>query len=84
MPTSCVQDIFCEFYVYLIKLGKVMKYEAKKMMLIIFLETLNIESGQVDPKGGLRDLTHSHATCMLGNASYVSGLFFATAITFHL
>jgi len=28
-----------------------MKYEAKKMMSIIFLETLNIEWGQIDPKG---------------------------------
>jgi len=28
-----------------------MKYEAKKIMTIIFLETLNIEWGQIDPKG---------------------------------
>jgi len=31
-----------------------MKYEAKKMMSIIFLETLNIELGQIDPKGNRR------------------------------
>jgi len=60
MSTSCVQDsenISCEFYVFPVvpnKLGKVMKYEAKKMMSIIYLETLNIEMGQVDPKGNRR------------------------------
>jgi len=31
-----------------------MKYEAKNMMSIIFLETLNIEWGQIDPKGKKR------------------------------
>jgi len=31
-----------------------MKYECKKMMSIIFLETLNIEWGQIDPKGNRR------------------------------
>jgi len=31
-----------------------MKYESKKMMSIIFLETLNIEWGQIDPKGNRR------------------------------
>jgi len=31
-----------------------MKYEAKKMMSIIYLETLNIEWGQIDPKGNRR------------------------------
>jgi len=57
MRTSCVQDsenISCEFYVFPVfpnKLGKVMKYEANKMPSIIFLETLNIEWGQIDPKG---------------------------------
>jgi len=57
MRTSCVQDIentsSCEFYVFPVvpnKLGKVMKHEAKNMMSIIFLETLNIEWGQIDPK----------------------------------
>jgi len=61
MFTSCVQDIenisSCEFYVFLVvpnKLGKFMKYEAKKKMLIIFLETSNIEWGQIDPKGNMR------------------------------
>jgi len=55
MRTSCVQEnISCEFYVYPIvpnKLGNVMKYEAKKKMLVICLEMLNIEWGQIDPKG---------------------------------
>jgi len=61
MRTSCVQDVenisSCEFYVFPVvpnKLGKVMKYEAKLMMSIIFLETLNIEWGQIDPKGNRR------------------------------
>jgi len=61
MRTSCVQDIenmsSCEFYVFPVvpnKLGKVMKYEAKIMMSIIYLETLNIEWGQIDPKGHRR------------------------------
>ena len=31
-----------------------MKYEAKKIMSIIYLETLNIEWGQIDPKGNRR------------------------------
>jgi len=31
-----------------------MKYEARKMTLIIFLETSNIEWGQIDPKGNRR------------------------------
>jgi len=61
MRTSCVQDIenisSCEFDVFPVitnKLGKVMKYEAKQMMSIIFLETSNIEWGQIDPKGHRR------------------------------
>jgi len=61
MRTSCVQGIenisSCEFYVYPVvpnKLGKVMKYEAKKIMSIIYLETSNIEWGQIDPKGKRR------------------------------
>jgi len=61
MGTSCVQDIenisSCDFYVFPVvpnKLGKVMKYEAKNIMLIIYLETLNIEWGQIDPKGNRR------------------------------
>ena len=37
-----------------IKLGKVIKYEAKKMMSNIYLETLNIEWGQIDPKHNRR------------------------------
>jgi len=60
MPTSCVQDIenisSCEFDVFPVvpnKLGKVVKYEAKNMS-IIFLETLNIKWGQIDPKGNRR------------------------------
>src|SRR4029434_2551820 len=36
------------------KLGKVIKYEAKKMMSNIYLETLNIEWGQIDPKHNRR------------------------------
>jgi len=32
-----------------------MKYEAKIIMLIIFLETSNIEWGQIDPEGNRRD-----------------------------
>lgn len=31
-----------------------MKYEAKKIMSIYYLETLNIEWGQIDPKGNRR------------------------------
>jgi len=31
-----------------------MKYEAKEIMSIIFLETLNIEWGQIDPNGNRR------------------------------
>jgi len=31
-----------------------MKYEAKKIMSIIFLEMSNIEWGQIDPKGNRR------------------------------
>jgi len=36
------------------KLGKVIKYEANKMMSFIYLETLNIEWGQIDPNGNRR------------------------------
>jgi len=61
MRTSCVQDIenisSCECYVFPVvpnNLGKVLKYEAKKIMSIIFLETLNIEWSQIDPKGKRR------------------------------
>jgi len=60
MCTSCVQDIeniSSEFYVFPVvpnRLGRVMKYEAKKIMLIIFLETSNIEWDQMDPKGNRR------------------------------
>jgi len=57
MRTSCVQDIENTFYVFPgvpKKLGKVMKYEAKKMMPIIFLETSNVEWGQIYPKGQRR------------------------------
>jgi len=36
------------------KLGKVMESEAKQMMLVICLEMLNIEWGQIDPKGNRR------------------------------
>jgi len=61
MRTSCVQDSenisSCKCYVFPVipnKLGKVMKYEAKKIMLIIYLATLNIEWGQIDPKGNRR------------------------------
>jgi len=61
MGTSCVQDSgnisSCEFYVFPVvpnKLGKVMKYEAKKKMSIIFFEMLNIDWGQIDPKGNRR------------------------------
>jgi len=62
IKTSCVQDIenisSCEFDVFPVipnKLGKAVKYEAKKIMSIIFLEALNIEWGQIDPKGNRRD-----------------------------
>ena len=56
MRTTCVQDIenisSCSFCVYHavvpIKLGKVIKYEAKIIMSIIYLETLNIEWGQIE------------------------------------
>jgi len=42
-----------KFYVFTVvpnKLGKVMKYEAKKMTSFIYLEMLNIEWVQIDPK----------------------------------
>jgi len=35
-----------------------MKYESKKIMSIIFLETLNIEWGQIDPKSNRRVKKH--------------------------
>ena len=61
MRKVCVQDIenisscsFCVYPVVPIKLGKVIKYEAKKMMSNIYLETLNIEWGQIDPKHNRR------------------------------
>jgi len=58
MRTSCVQDIenisSCEFEVFPNKFGKILKYEAKKTKPIIVLETLNIEWGQIDPKGNRR------------------------------
>jgi len=60
MRTSCVQDIeniSCECYVFPVvpnKWGKVVKYKAKLMLSIIFLEMLNIEWGQIDPKGNRR------------------------------
>ena len=57
MRKACVQDIenissgsFCVHPVVPIRLGKVIKYEAKKTMPIIYLETLNIAKGQIDPK----------------------------------
>src|SRR4029434_11019384 len=55
MRKVCVQDIenisscsFCLYPVVPTILGKVIKYEAKKMMSNIYLETLNIEWGQID------------------------------------
>ena len=45
---------FCVYPVVPIKLGKIIKYEAKKNMSIIYLETLNIEWGQIDPKHNKR------------------------------
>src|SRR4029434_10681572 len=68
MRKVCVQDIenvsscsFCVYPVLPIRLGKVIKYEAKKTMPIIYLETLNIEKGQIDPKHNRRVKTH---TCL--------------------
>jgi len=74
MRTSCVQDSenisSCEFHVFPVvpnKLGKVVKYEAKIIMSIIYLETLNNEWGQIDPKGNRRvkssTLFLQHVTC---------------------
>ena len=65
MRKVCVQDIenisscsFCVYPVVPIKLGKVIKYEAKQIIIIyksnIYLETLNIEWGQIDPKHNRR------------------------------
>ena len=61
MRKVCVQDIenisscsFCVYPVVPIKLGKVIKYEAKQIMTNIYLETLNIEWGQIDPKHNRR------------------------------
>jgi len=59
MRTSCVQDVentSCEFYVYPVvpnKLGKVMKYKTKIMMLVICLEMYEVK---LTPKvtGGLK------------------------------
>jgi len=48
-----------------------MKYEAKKMMSIIFLETLNIELGQIDPKGNRRVKKTKHK---LTNSPFSSSL----------
>ena len=56
MRRACVQDIeniscsFCAYPVVTIKLGKVIKYEAKQIMLIIYLETLNIKWVTLTPK----------------------------------
>jgi len=69
---ECVQDIdnmsSCLFYVYPVvqfKKGKVVKYEAENMMSIIYFETLNIEWGQVEPKGIRRanDVRGSEPAC---------------------
>jgi len=52
-----------------------MKNEAKKMMSIRFLETLNIEWGQIDPKGNRRVTTQAsekgawHQGCKIIRAS---------------
>src|SRR4029434_7754362 len=61
MRKACVQDIenisscsFCVYPVVPIRLGKVIKYEAKKPMSIMYLETLNIEKGQIDSKHNRR------------------------------
>jgi len=61
MRTSCVQDSekisSCVFYVFPVvpnKVGKVMKYEAKKIMSIVFFVTSNIKWGQINPKGHRR------------------------------
>ena len=61
MRTTCVQDIenisscsFCVYPIVPIRLEKVIKYEAKKMMSIIYLKTLNSEWGQIDPKHNRR------------------------------
>jgi len=77
MRTSCVQDSenisSCEFDVFPVvpnKLGKVMKYEAKKMMSIVFLKTLKIEWGQIDPKGNWR-----------GDTSVVRGILKRPSVT---
>ena len=45
---------FCVYPVVPIKLRKVIKYEAKQIMSNIYLETLNIEWGQIDPKHNRR------------------------------
>src|SRR4029434_9106880 len=45
---------FCVYPVVPITLGKVIKYEAKQITSIIYLETLNIEWGQFDPKHNRR------------------------------
>jgi len=52
MRTSCVRDIenICEFYGILWNV----ECEAKKLMLVICSEMLNIEWGQIDPKGNRR------------------------------
>jgi len=66
MRTSRVQDvenISREFDVYPVvpnKLGKVMECEAKKVMLGICLEMINIEWGQIDPEGHRRVTNPAH------------------------
>lgn len=42
-----------------------MKYEAKKIMSIYYLETLNIEWGQIDPKGNRRVNTFAQLRIIL-------------------
>ena len=73
MRKACVQDIenisscsFCVYPVVPIRLRKVIKYEAKKTMLIIYLETLNIEKGQIDPKHNRRVNTGMEITKYAG------------------
>jgi len=44
-----------------------MKYEAKKCMSIIFIETLNIDWGQIDPKGSRRvkGISETERSCVI-------------------
>src|SRR4029434_3090306 len=89
MRKVCVQDIenisscsFCVYPVVPIKLGKVIKYEAKQIMSNIYLETLNIERVKMTPNiiGGLRlhSVHLSKVKCLRAMNIIIKCLFFCS------